>query len=168
VWEGDRAGEEVAQELDRCAALATKYGCDWLADEISEHAKYARGQPSRLEGYTSFILIVGQNGISRQSQQPGQFTSWLPDLLASLQDVSASPPRRFETPHAAPSRVARPHASSLIPRASRSATCVPTPPVGYSEFLSMRSLVRRGARTAHADLACHRSSRRQVRPPPAG
>src|SRR5262249_42043402 len=48
------------------------------------------------------------------------------------------------------------------------ATCVPAPPVAYFKFLSMRSLVRRGARTAHADLACHRSSRRQMRPPPAG
>ena len=49
AMEGDREGDEIAQELESSASLFTKYGCDAEARWIMEHAKFARGLPSRLD-----------------------------------------------------------------------------------------------------------------------
>lgn len=49
VLDGDRAGEEVSRELESAAATYRRHGEDKLADWLIEHAKFARGEPSRFD-----------------------------------------------------------------------------------------------------------------------
>jgi hypothetical protein len=48
--EGDREGDEIARELESCAALFAKYGILGEAKYMTECAKFARQEPSVFDG----------------------------------------------------------------------------------------------------------------------
>ena len=48
--EGDREGEEIAGELESCAALFARYGAHSSARYMTECAKFARHEPSYFDG----------------------------------------------------------------------------------------------------------------------
>jgi hypothetical protein len=49
AFQGNRAGEEIAQALEDCARLFFAYDCHERAIWLTEHAKYARREPSLFQ-----------------------------------------------------------------------------------------------------------------------